>query len=73
MYIAIALVLSVGTSIAYAQEFGTSKNGASNYEVLQVKYNGAAWNYPGSGLDGLHLNILEKIEHFWQKLLTMER
>lgn len=34
---------------AQAATFGTAKNGASSVEVLQVKYDGAAWNYSGSG------------------------
>jgi hypothetical protein len=46
----LALTLTVGLgSVAYAATFGNAKNGASNVEVLQVKYNGAAWNYSGSG------------------------
>lgn len=46
----VALTLTVGAgSIAYAANFGNSKNGASSVEVLQVKYDGAAWNYSGSG------------------------
>lgn len=46
----LALTLTVGLgSVAYAADFGNAKNGASNVEVLQVKYDGAAWNYPGSG------------------------
>lgn len=42
----IASSLSVAAS---AYSYGNSKNGASSVEVLQVKYNGAAWNYSGSG------------------------
>ncbi len=38
-----------GTIVAQAVTFGNALNGASSTEVLQVKYNGAAWNYPGSG------------------------
>ena len=38
-----------GVSTAYAGSFGNHLNGASTKEVLQVKYNGAAWNYRGSG------------------------
>ncbi|QSZ27569.1 hypothetical protein ACETAC_01240 [Aceticella autotrophica] len=46
----LALTLTVGLgSVAYAETFGDDKNGASNVEVLQVKYDGAAWNYSGSG------------------------
>lgn len=46
----LALALAFGGTVtAYAATFGTDLNGASNVEVLQVKYNGAAWNYPGSG------------------------
>ena len=46
----LALTLTAGLgSVAYAATYGTDKNGASNVEVLQVKYDGAAWNYPGSG------------------------
>lgn len=46
----VALTLTVGVaSVAYAADFGNSKNGASNVEVLQVKYDGAAWNYSDSG------------------------
>ena len=46
--LALGLVL-VGGTTAYAATFGNSKNGASSTEVLQVKYDGAAWNYSGSG------------------------
>ncbi|WP_257160761.1 hypothetical protein [Corynebacterium cystitidis] len=46
--LAIALAMGV-TGTAYAATFGNNLNGASSVEVLQVKYNGAAWNYPGSG------------------------
>lgn len=46
----VTLALAVGIAgAAYAASFGNSLNGASNVEVLQVKYNGAAWNYSGSG------------------------
>ena len=38
-----------GTHIAYGTTFGNSLNGASSVEVWQIKYNGAAWNYSGSG------------------------
>ncbi len=44
----LALALAGGTT-AYAASFGNSLNGASSTEVLQVKYDGAAWNYSGSG------------------------
>lgn len=46
--LALALAVAGGTT-AYAASYGNSKNGASNTEVLQVKYDGAAWNYSGSG------------------------
>lgn len=42
-------MLGAGTGVAYGATFGTSLNGASSVEVLQVKYDGAAWNYKGSG------------------------
>lgn len=46
----LALTLIVGVAnVAYAERYGDSMNGASNYEVGQVQYNGAAWNYSGSG------------------------
>lgn len=46
----VAFILAIGiTSVAYAASFGNSLNGASSTEVLQVKYDGAAWNYSGSG------------------------
>ena len=46
----VAFALTIGvTSMAYAVSFGNSLNEASSVEILQVKYNGAAWNYPGSG------------------------
>ncbi|CDZ23451.1 putative secreted protein [[Clostridium] cellulosi] len=46
----LALTLMTGLGVvASAQTFGTALNGASNEEIFQVKYNGAAWNYPGSG------------------------
>lgn len=38
-----------GAGTVYAATFGNSLNGASSVEVLQVRYDGAAWNYPGSG------------------------
>ena len=48
--IALTFALALGiTSVAYAASFGNSLNGASSTEVLQVKYDGAAWNHPGSG------------------------
>ncbi|MCR5829004.1 MAG: hypothetical protein K6F93_01470 [Lachnospiraceae bacterium] len=46
--LALTLTLSFGTA-AYAYSFGNELNGASSEEVLQILYNGAAWNYPGSG------------------------
>lgn len=46
----LAFTLTAGFgSVAYAATFGNAKNGASSVEVLQVKYDGAAWNYSGSG------------------------
>ena len=48
MILAVSLVIGGGVT-AYAATFGNSLNGASSVEVLQVKYNGAAWNYSGSG------------------------
>lgn len=48
--LASALVLATGLAVtASAYYGGDSLCGASSYEVLQVKYNGAAWNYAGSG------------------------
>ncbi len=44
--LAFASALTVPAS---AQSWGNSKCGASNVEVLQVRYNGAAWVYSGSG------------------------
>lgn len=48
LLLVLALTFALG-SVAYAASFGNEKNGASSEEVLQVKYNGAAWNYSGSG------------------------
>lgn len=48
--LAIALAMGV-TGTAYAATFGNNLNGASSVEVFQVRYDGAAWNYPGSGYD----------------------
>lgn len=46
----LAMTLTLGLGIvAYAATFGDDLNGASSVEVLQVKYDGAAWNYEGSG------------------------
>lgn len=46
----LAIAIVAGTvNVAYAASFGTRKNGASSKEVLQVKYDGAAWNYAKSG------------------------
>ena len=36
-------------NVADATTFGNSYNGASSVEILQARYDGAAWNYPGSG------------------------
>lgn len=48
--LALAATLTAGgAGAAYAASFGNSLNGASSVEVLQVKYDGAAWNYSGSG------------------------
>lgn len=45
-----AAVLVMGTSsVTYAASFGNASNGASSTEVFNIKYNGAAWNYLGSG------------------------
>lgn len=48
LLLALTLTAGLGT-VAYAASFGNDKNGASSVEVLQVKYDGAAWNYSGSG------------------------
>lgn len=48
--VSLAAALTMGgASAAEAATFGDSRNGASTVEVLQVKYDGAAWNYSGSG------------------------
>jgi hypothetical protein len=50
----ICSMLVVGTiglgasSTADAASFGTSASGASSQESLQIRYNGAAWNYSKS-------------------------
>lgn len=44
-----AILAAGGVAPAFAASFGNSLNGASSVEVFQVKYDGAAWNYPGSG------------------------
>lgn len=48
LLLALALTVISG-SAAFASSFGNDMNGASSEEVLQVKYNGAAWNYENSG------------------------
>lgn len=53
----VALVLSATLAfgsggVALAKTFGNSLNGASTVEVMQVRYDGAAWNYKGSGYKG---------------------
>ena len=46
----LAGVLTLGvTSTAFAKDFGTDLNGASSNEYLEIRYEGAAWNYEGSG------------------------
>jgi len=46
----IAGALALGCSnMACAASFGTSLNGASSNEYLEIRYEGAAWNYAGSG------------------------
>lgn len=48
--VALVAALTVGgAATAEAATFGNSRNGASTVEVLQVRYDGAAWNYSGSG------------------------
>lgn len=48
--LALVAALAVGgAGTAYAASFGNAQNGASSVEVFQVRYDGAAWNYPGSG------------------------
>lgn len=45
-----ASALTLGSvSMVHAASFGTNLNGASTKEVLQIRYDGAAWNYKGSG------------------------
>lgn len=46
--LASALMLGGGAT-AFAVEFGNKLNGASSVEVYQIRYDGVAWNYPGSG------------------------
>ncbi|MFW0121926.1 hypothetical protein [Rothia sp. CCM 9419] len=46
--VASALALG-GAPSAQAATFGNHLNGASTREVFQVRYDGAAWNYNGSG------------------------
>lgn len=48
LFLTMTLMLSLG-SVVYAASFGNAKNGASSVEVLQVRYDGEAWNYSGSG------------------------
>ena len=43
------MVASSMVMAADAASFGDSKCGASTQEVLQVKYNGAVWNYKSKG------------------------
>ena len=50
LVLALTLTIGFGT-VVYATTYGNLKNGASTEEVLQVKYNGAAWNYSNSGYD----------------------
>lgn len=47
----LATVLTLGATnmVAFAYSGGNSKCGASSKEVLQIKYDGACWNYKGSG------------------------
>ena len=40
--------LGLGTTTALAASFGSSSSGASSVESLQIRYNGAAWNYSNS-------------------------
>lgn len=48
--LAVAFILAVGIiSVAYAASFGNKLNGASSTEVFHFRYDGAAWNYSGSG------------------------
>ena len=43
-----------GAGAAYAASFGNCLNGASSVEVLQVKYDGAAWKYSRAGKTLMH-------------------
>ncbi|MCD8794991.1 hypothetical protein MUA77_12720 [Mammaliicoccus sciuri] len=44
----IASVIGLGSSTAFAASFGNASSGASSNESMQIKYNGAAWNYSKS-------------------------
>lgn len=46
-------ILVGGAAAAQAVTFGTAQHGASSVEVFQVRYDGKAWNYPGSGHSGV--------------------
>lgn len=41
--------VTLGSTPVFAASFGNSKSGASSVESFQIKYNGASWNYSGSG------------------------
>ncbi len=51
--LALVAALAVGgAGTAYADNlktYGNARNGASSEERYQIRYDGAAWNYPGSG------------------------
>lgn len=40
--------IGLGANTAFGASFGNSSSGASTKEVLEIRYNGAAWNYSGS-------------------------
>lgn len=49
LLLTLALAAGFGSATHAAVTFRNDLNGASSTEVLQVKYDGAAWNYDGSG------------------------
>ncbi|MEB5648528.1 hypothetical protein [Mammaliicoccus sciuri] len=44
----VASVIAMGSSTAFAASFGDANSGASSKESMQIRYNGAAWNYAKS-------------------------
>ena len=69
LMVAFALAV-VTTNVAYAASFGNDLNGASSKEVLQIRYNGGAWNYESSGYKNASFKYTRNVKTLLSKTAT---